>query len=915
MRKRASCLSLLLACAAAACGGENGPPLDDILASRPAGVCVQVGCSDGAMTADLAQCGNLLVHALEADEELVKAARRTLIQRGLYGQAAVEHWTGSSLPYEDNLVNVLVAGKPGEVRDKEILRVLAPNGTAWVWRGGAWKTFRKPWPKEFDEWTHWRHGPDCNMTSSDKAVNVPSGVRWIAGPPTDAGGRKWYYDHLMVSSAGRNFYVLDDDLVARDAFNGRLLWTRDIKTPTLKETGLSGSRTFRVRPVASNSRLFCIAHGQLVALDTATGAELQAYGAVEGPREILLSEGVLLVTDKSTMRAYDPQAKALWKREGDVKLMAAGDGQVFYLGGDEVASLDLATGKERWRVTEPKAAKTLTCSYGCGVLALERSTLQKDSASKAPAPKNNSESSGLLCFSGADGSLLWTKDYKPSMTHYLEARAFFAQGLVWLQMENDKVGGFDPKSGEQRKEWKSRGHHCAPPVATCRFLIAPEMEFTNFETGRQSRARMTRSACRNPYVPANGLLYTFPVQCECFPMLRGYMGLAHMDSPDIKNAGRLTKGRAYGRNFTAQEGAAADEWRMYRHDALRSGSTPAAVQTGELERLWQVRIAGPQNGLLAADWKDDPYVKGPLTQLVAAGGLVLVAVPDTHQLVALDARSGAPKWSFTAGGRIDTPPSVFEGLCLFGGHDGRVYCVTLADGELVWQFRAAPRECRIMAYGQMESPWPVAGSVLVDDGVAYLAAGRHPASDGGVHVFALNARRGQVLWHKVLTDTGVKQWYSGLRPNSKVKWGVDYEPVDMFVKDADLVAMSRWRFNPKDGEFELAVNSSEYEARPGLAVPRGLWNYGIRQTKMVLNRPPAVFGIGELCTGQKGDTALLLAGGELITCGADSTLHAGGRSCKLDAPAIHDGLIAAYGRVYVSTADGKVVCLGRGGPR
>jgi hypothetical protein len=32
--------------------------------------------------------------------------------------------------------------------------------------------------------------------------------------------------------------------------------------------------------------------------------------------------------------------------------------------------------------------------------------------------------------------------------------------------------------------------------------------------------------------------------------------------------------------------------------------------------------------------------------------------------------------------------------------------------------------------------------------------------------------------------------------------------------------------------------------------------------------------------------------------------------CKLDAPPVFDGLIAADGRLFLSTTDGKVVCLG-----
>lgn len=577
----------------------------------------------------------------------------------------------------------------------------------------------------------------------------------------------------------------------------------------------------------------------------------------------------------------------------------AGDGRVFCVAGSRVECLDVKTGKERWRVEEPKAAAAETCSYGYGVLALERSSWVDDGMG-----------SGVVVLSGGDGKALWAKDYLPGMTHYQEARTFFTRDLLWLQLEKGKVGGFDPKTGKPEKEWTSCGGHCAAPVATRRYLIAPEVEFTDLENGKRTRARMLRSACRNPFVPANGLLYTFPVQCECFAMLRGYFALEHESPLPADESVRLEKGPAYGRS-AGPPSAAADEWPMYRHDAVRSGSTLLKASTAKLAAAWQVQLAPPREGLLAADWKDNPYTKGPLTPPVAAGGLVLAAVPDEHLVAALDGKTGARRWGFTAGGRVDTPPTVSEGLCVFGAHDGCVYAVGLGDGALAWRFRAAPRERRIMAYGQMESPWPVIGSVLVDGGVAYFAAGRHPASDGGVHVFALQARTGQVLWQKAVSDIGMKSWYGPLLPppRNKIKVGVDYEPVDLLVRDGERVALSRWRFNRENGEFALDTASLEYEAFPGLAVPRGLWSYGIRQTKMVDARPPAVFDRQKVIVGTPQDAALLLAGEELLTATKDGNLKVGEQSVALPAPAVHDGLIAAYGRLYVSTADGKVVCV------
>ena len=86
---------------------------------------------------------------------------------------------------------------------------------------------------------------------------------------------------------------------------------------------------------------------------------------------------------------------------------------------------------------------------------------------------------------------------------------------------------------------------------------------------------------------------------------------------------------------------------------------------------------------------------------------------------------------------MDTAPTIHRGLCLFGCKSGWVYCLRADDGRLIWRLRAAPLDERIVAYGQIESPWPVPGSVLVVDDVAYFAAGRQPLADGGILVFAV----------------------------------------------------------------------------------------------------------------------------------------------------------------------------------
>ncbi|MFA7005308.1 MAG: PQQ-binding-like beta-propeller repeat protein [Verrucomicrobiia bacterium] len=893
----------------------------------PAGFCVHLGCGDGALTAELCGNQNMAVHALEADGRNVGRARDRLQSRGLYGQTAVEQWSAPWLPYADNLVNVLVAENAGEVSEAEMLRVVAPLGTLWIKRNDGWQSFQKPWPHGFDEWTHWRHGADGNMVSRDTTVQTPTGVRWIAGPPQDAGGQKWYYDHVLVTSAGRNFYVYENEIVARDAFNGRLLWRREAKAYTFKETGVPpvpkpvsnakkggkpivlkpGTRTSKVKPVAQGARLYAAIDGKLVALDGATGQTANTFGDVDTPREIAIANNLLAVADKNSVRAFETGGKLRWQWPGAPRRMVFGDGHVFCLMDSEVVCLDLANGSERWRTPHARAEVATTCSYGCGVLAIECSAWADDGTG-----------SGIVVFAGDSGKVLWTRNYIPGMTHYKEARTFFVNGLLWVEEEVSKkprvvkVLGLDPKTGAQRKAIGTRGLHCSTPVATERFFIAPEMEFTDWKTGQQTRGRMARHSCRLPFTPANGLLYTFPVQCECYPMLRGYMGLAQTPRARDASPPRLQPGPAFDR---ATAGATAseniDEWPMYRHDRYRSGSTPASLADSELKPLWTAQIAEPPAGPLADEWRDDPFARSVVTAPVCASGTILVAVSSHHRVVALDANTGAPRWSFTAGGRVDTPPTIAGDRCVFGAHDGYIYCLSLADGQLAWRFRAAPQEARIAVYGQMESPWPVAGSVLAEDGVAYAAAGRHPASDGGVRVCALRIKDGKLLWEKTVTDLGVKNWYSGTFPKTRQKFGLDYEPVDLLARDGNYVAMSRWRFDSKTGAMNLALSATNYVAFGSVQAPRGVWGYGIRQTKLVLNKPPAVFDAQKLTVGTTNDIAFLLAGSTLVSATTKGDLKIGEQTLPFDDPAVRDGLIAANGRLYAVTRGGKLLCFGK----
>jgi outer membrane protein assembly factor BamB len=375
-----------------------------------------------------------------------------------------------------------------------------------------------------------------------------------------------------------------------------------------------------------------------------------------------------------------------------------------------------------------------------------------------------------------------------------------AGGLVWtgtLVRANEPgiTAGRDPRTGEIKRERPpdseffvvGMGHHrCHRNRATERYLVLGRagVEFVDLATGKGIANHWVRGTCQYGVIPCNGLLYAPPHSCACFiqAKLNGFNALAATRQSPPPSGARLVRGPAYGAAIATAPGGA--DWPTYRGDAVRSG-----------------RAMAPVPAALKPAWRTD--LGGRLSSIVSAEGKTFVAQIDTHTVHALDASSGARVWSYTAGGRVDSPPTIHNGLALFGCADGWVYCLRASDGQLVWRFRAAPEERRVVSYDQIESAWPVPGSVLVQDGVAYLAAGRSSFLDGGMYLCRLDVKTGQELSETRIDDRDPK---TGEEPQATVR-GTDMPGAlpDVLSSDGQYVYMRHRRFDRNGVEQEPNV--------------------------------------------------------------------------------------------------------------
>lgn len=749
------------------------------------GLIVHLGCGDGKLTIGFCANDRYLVHALDTNPDNVSRARRQIAASGLYGTVSADTFDGIHLPYIENLVNLLVAEDLGNVSTDEVMRVLCPGGVACIRYEGKWSRTVKKWPGEIDEWTHYMHGPDNNAVANDTVIDSPRRLQWNGGPKWTRSHEKMSSMNAMVSAGGRIFYIMDEGpsasvqlppewkLIARDAFNGVILWKRDIP---LWQTHLwplkAGPATVPRRLVAVGGRVY-VTLGltqPVTALNAATGATVQTYEDTEGTEEILVSESVLYLRVNEDFKSdvFKPEDEHCWTES--IRAMATigvwKPGERQY-----VTAIDANSGEELWRFDSPIARLTLTVDTdsvyfhtGRHIVSLNRET-GKEQWRQANVPKFTSlttrtpptlvsyddvllygHNKKIAAYSRKTGELLWRSAH-PRSGHVSPGDALVINELVWSAGSGGgKFIGKDIHTGEVKAAFsppKMTWFHprCYRSKGTTRYLLASRtgIEVVDVRAKKVDVNHWTRGACLYGIMPANGLIYAGPHSCACLMETKtsGFNALAPARPTrdlerEIAVSDRLEKGPAYSDNgYMSIEGTSA--WPMYRHDRARSGCTPISVPA-DLKKLW---AAG---------------VNDKLTSLVSAHGILIAATPETHTVHAFDTAGGENIWKYTCGGRVDSPPTLYAGRVYFGSHDGYVYCLRASDGCLVWRFLAARNEQRMVSYGQVESVWPVHGSVLVMNDAVYCVAGRSAFLDGGLRFYKLKAETGELLAMSKIDD-------------------------------------------------------------------------------------------------------------------------------------------------------------------
>ncbi len=778
------------------------------------GLIAHVGFDDGKLTSAFHANDRYIVHGLSRDMEKIRSAREYLRKKDLYGEVTVQQWRSKTLPYSDNLVNLLVVEDTDEVSREEMMRVLSPEGLAYVNQNGEWTQWVKPRPDSIDKWSHYLHGPSNNPVANDSAVGPPRRLRWKSDP-------MWCRSHeflssfpVMVSDGKRVFYVFDDGLTGvtrdevpqnwtlygRDAYSGVRLWKRSLKNwnepgDSSYVTSLRGVPSKMQRTlVAGDDLLFTTIdyHGPIEMLDPATGQTIKTLKGTEGTEELLYSNGILYarINPKPTegtprIIAADPDAgEIMWEQETEnynSNSLAVSNGNVVYSTDHHLVCLSAEEGAQQWK-TESEHLEDYSWSAGPTVIINDRTVLIKHN--------DVTEMRDL-----STGEVIWENRAPLKDSPLRASDVFVIDSLVW-HSNTGEIAGYSLGSGKKIKSFKpdsifSEGHHlrCYGAKATGNYILPQYrgLEFVGLDDQPHVQNDWTRGPCRYGVMPSNGLVYVPPHPCFCYAgaMRKGLNAYSTASSGEIENevagyrdtADRLVRGPAWQKTTEEAGEDKSLSWPMYRHDHRRSGATETKVE-GKLTREWQVKIG--EN----------------LTSPVASGGKAYVSAKDRNTVYAMDIQKGEVLWRRSVGGQVDSPPTLYEGKVIFGSADGWVYCLRSGDGKLVWRFRAAPSPRMMMHKNRIESPWRVHGSPLLHKGKVYVTAGRNSFLDGGIFLYSLDPDTGEML-HSTRLDTWMRTRKDAEDEPFLPAFHIEGARSDILVSEGGYIYLGQMKFTPE----------------------------------------------------------------------------------------------------------------------
>jgi outer membrane protein assembly factor BamB len=741
MVRRFLCAVALL-CASVAHAADDVEPVLKASGVR-AGLCLLVGAEDVSTAKAFASVGSLYVQVLQPDAAKAAAWGADVAESELRERIGVVNRAMDPKHYGSDLFN-LVAIKDGTLPLAELKRILVPGGVVALSNapdstaadGAKLKLAKLDGP---EGWVLLRKGPGpVGEFGPSDALRWRAGSRWQRIMYNDfqsvafGGGKLLYRETVSRLGGGSRF-----ELVCRDAYNGRTLWK--IEEPAF--TSVDWRKYLRSRmgaAIGSDGKVYTGLGKDFVCLDAQTGKLLSTIAKGGRPGQVVIHKDKYLLAGG---RIRDIETgKELGKYRGG-RIAITGDVVYATNMGKRVAAYQIPDGKVLWRVD---VTKDQPKGYPIRIF----------SSDTAVHITRGWPAASLSTMDLKTGKTLWVYPPPPRPkvrdvpTYVFGDKLYIAYRDKTIKEKHDfALMEVEATTGKVlRKKVYAPGRKwaggCWRPRRAGDYVLYHHNLWLNTKTLKRTYLVMFRPKCAQGPLPANGMIYGFPGRKG--GAIKGIGALAPRDIEFNQNPGGKVL-KTHAKAPAALPAARESDWPMFRGNPERGNAVKASLGN-VLELKWTAAVGLGKQTYGAMDSE-----RTGLSQAVSARGLVVAADIEGQRVVALEAARGEPKWAFHVGSRVDFPPTLYQGLCLFSAKDGWAYCLDAKTGKLIYKLLIAPQERTIGGQEKLESMWPANGDVPVFDGVAYAAAGLSASVHGGIRVVAFKPRTGEVVWSRCVS--------------------------------------------------------------------------------------------------------------------------------------------------------------------
>jgi len=548
------------------------------------GYCLVLGSGTGRLAYEIATRSEFQVVGIEPDAQRVAESRRRLAEAGLYGRRVTIHQgDDAKLPFPKCWANLIVAEETLPRSSAEVYRVLRPSGGAVVLRTtdahlAGWKVekiggltigsaARGALPGA-GEWSHFFGDAGNTACSGDAMAAGAVDLQWFGRPGPRQMPDRHDKNVAPLYKNGRLFVSGDNHVLAADAYNGTILWERDVphsvRLAAFKNCG---------NMAAADDCLYVASGSECLALDAQTG-ELRGtfsvpvssewgYVAVENDllvgsatrpggtfRDQTIYTEVLLWRDSMPVVCSDSifvhqraSGRKLWTyapARGVIinPTIALGGQRIYFIEsanpasrsvtdsrvklttllgqGADLVALDIRTGKLLWR----KPAELETIEH-IVYLSYARGKLLVTGTRNELVEKSRRVRYDLAAFDASTGERLWRNTQTPVPDHIL-------QGPHGEQVQHPAIVGevvygtgfaCNLNTGAPVDTWKWRkSNHCGTvsTSAHCAFSRFDNPWMFDLKSGEHTvLTAAIRPGCWINIIPAGGLILIPEASAGC----------------------------------------------------------------------------------------------------------------------------------------------------------------------------------------------------------------------------------------------------------------------------------------------------------------------------------------------------------------------------------------------------------------